>query len=722
MLLVVGTASQPALAWGPVTFGSPVLAWGILACLIPVLVHLALRQRPRRQVFPAMRFLVQSQRSSTRAHRLKHLLLLLCRMMLILLLVGLLMKARCAPGGGDTALGALGGTAEPVSAVICLDDSASMGYRFQGRSRLRRAKDWAKNLLEDVARFPAGSQIAMVAGSSSPAQGAWIRSLTEARKRIDAVRVADHDRSVAMLLRKAYPLLSTARYARREIYLLSDLTEHGWRDSPPPVPRELTALYVLDVGQQENRNVALGWPQVPEHRLPAGRPATMTVRVRTGDEPADPLLEVLIDGEPRDRRSVGHLAASSEVEFALDLPPMTPGSHAVTVNLEPADALACDNRRFASVSVGELPRVLVVGGDGDRQVAALVAAMLAPSAQPESRHRFALERLPASRLTPADNLQRVLGVILADPDAVETGIWRALTGYLEAGGVLLIIPGPNTTLETYRQADLALPALIEAIEECPEPITLAAADLAHPFLKPFAEAAIDSINERRVFKRLALGPPAADARTIAPFSDRRAALVERRAGKGRVILFAFSPARDWSQFGTQAAPMIVLLHTILTAVSPPAGDIASFTAGQAAVRRIPDLGPEGVLLRDAPGAPPRPLPIEDGLVRLPTDRAGGYQLLTGEAEKPALLYCTVNVAEAESDSSRITSAAIEGIFPAHLLAVADDAATLARIQGRTRRGTHLVVFLGLALLALLFIESLFANRFYGFQCRSSAGT
>ncbi|UCD28569.1 MAG: BatA domain-containing protein, partial [Planctomycetota bacterium] len=74
-----------AVSWGSMTFGAPMLAWGALACAIPVIIHLVLRQRPRRQVFPAIRFLMASNQASTRTHWIKHLLLMMCRMMLILL-------------------------------------------------------------------------------------------------------------------------------------------------------------------------------------------------------------------------------------------------------------------------------------------------------------------------------------------------------------------------------------------------------------------------------------------------------------------------------------------------------------------------------------------------------------------------------------------------------------------------------------------------------------
>ena len=51
--------------------------------LAPVIIHLMMRAKPRRIVFPAMRFLLLNERRTQRSWRLRHLLLLK-------LLVGLL--------------------------------------------------------------------------------------------------------------------------------------------------------------------------------------------------------------------------------------------------------------------------------------------------------------------------------------------------------------------------------------------------------------------------------------------------------------------------------------------------------------------------------------------------------------------------------------------------------------------------------------------------------
>src|SRR5258708_6019808 len=66
-------------------FEVPALLFGIFAAAVPVILHLTGRSKPIVHRFPAMRFILRSQRSSSRALRLKHILVLLLRMLAIIL-------------------------------------------------------------------------------------------------------------------------------------------------------------------------------------------------------------------------------------------------------------------------------------------------------------------------------------------------------------------------------------------------------------------------------------------------------------------------------------------------------------------------------------------------------------------------------------------------------------------------------------------------------------
>src|SRR5919198_116674 len=93
---------------------------GLVLAGVPILLHLIMRQKPKRLPFPAFRFLKQRHRINQRRLRLQHLLLLLLRVLVIASLC--LALARPRVFSHRLSLGA----GRPVSAVLVFDTSPSM--------------------------------------------------------------------------------------------------------------------------------------------------------------------------------------------------------------------------------------------------------------------------------------------------------------------------------------------------------------------------------------------------------------------------------------------------------------------------------------------------------------------------------------------------------------------------------------------------------------------
>ncbi|MBM4075146.1 MAG: hypothetical protein FJ267_05835, partial [Planctomycetes bacterium] len=66
---------------------NPALLMGLGLVAVPILLHLLMRVKPKRRVFPALRLLVQSRKQNSRRMQLRHLWLLILRCLVIGLLV-----------------------------------------------------------------------------------------------------------------------------------------------------------------------------------------------------------------------------------------------------------------------------------------------------------------------------------------------------------------------------------------------------------------------------------------------------------------------------------------------------------------------------------------------------------------------------------------------------------------------------------------------------------
>ncbi|MGB0647487.1 MAG: BatA domain-containing protein, partial [Bradymonadia bacterium] len=65
------------------TFAAPGLLFGLLGALIPLVLHLLFRRKPRIQVLPTLRFIRIANQKVLKRHRLRRRLLLLARMLLV---------------------------------------------------------------------------------------------------------------------------------------------------------------------------------------------------------------------------------------------------------------------------------------------------------------------------------------------------------------------------------------------------------------------------------------------------------------------------------------------------------------------------------------------------------------------------------------------------------------------------------------------------------------
>lgn len=86
--MVVACGGYPSLLnHSQMSILHPALLAGLGLALIPVLLHLLLRAKPKRLVFPALRLIRQNRRQNVRRMQLRHLWLLLLRILVIVLIV-----------------------------------------------------------------------------------------------------------------------------------------------------------------------------------------------------------------------------------------------------------------------------------------------------------------------------------------------------------------------------------------------------------------------------------------------------------------------------------------------------------------------------------------------------------------------------------------------------------------------------------------------------------
>ena len=313
------------------------LTLGGLFVAVPLVLHLAMRPKPKPQVFPALRFLKQRQATNQRKLRLRQAILLLLRCLIILLLalalarpsvssaslgswlvaaslaillaiIGVLLALSVAYRRGRMLTATLAGAAlllsvgiiysgvsiandrapllladqkASVAAALLVDTSPRMELRHRNQSRLERAQDVANWLL---GQFPKDSQVAIV--DRLPA--VFSVDLGAAESAVTALETNYQPSAWSQKIDRAIELLKTSDKPRKELYLLTDLTRATWDSldqASPPIAEKLSewpelTVHVIDLGVEAPANTAIADLELSQSTLTRGMNVRLRARLR----------------------------------------------------------------------------------------------------------------------------------------------------------------------------------------------------------------------------------------------------------------------------------------------------------------------------------------------------------------------------------------------------------------------------------------------------------
>src|SRR6476660_2326964 len=198
-----------------VFFLYPLFLLGLLAASLPVLIHLLNRRKLKRIRFPAVRFILLSQKRISRSYRLRHWILLALRTLAVVFLALLLANPIFQTGAG---LFAGGGP------VVLLDNSLSMTWSGDGNG-FKQAKDAARMLISALSD---DDRAAIVPTNLSGKELFRLKGQKDVLLReLDSIEIADGSVNLEAALGKAYELLNVPA-GQKEIRFITDMGLTGW--------------------------------------------------------------------------------------------------------------------------------------------------------------------------------------------------------------------------------------------------------------------------------------------------------------------------------------------------------------------------------------------------------------------------------------------------------------------------------------------------------------
>lgn len=189
-------------------FLQPLALLGLLAAAIPPLLHLMARRVPPTVLFPAVRYIAETERVHSRRLKLRNLILMLLRMSVIVFLV--LAAARPVVRLG------LGSSHPPTDIAVVLDNSLSSSAVIDGRLLLDGLVDHARAVLAAV--LP-DDRLWLVLADGVPRR----IGIPAAEILLDSLKPAPVRLDLGRSVRAAARAVCCGELPQQEIVLLSDL-------------------------------------------------------------------------------------------------------------------------------------------------------------------------------------------------------------------------------------------------------------------------------------------------------------------------------------------------------------------------------------------------------------------------------------------------------------------------------------------------------------------
>jgi hypothetical protein len=500
-------------------FLAPWFFGGLALLSIPVFVHLLRHHVAIPRPVSSLMFFERGIQSSTRHHRLKHLVLLALRCALVLLIVLAFANPFVRRVAADTNGRLL---------LIVLDNSFSMraGTRFADARQQAIAKLAAKLPSQQAQIISLGGQLQILTQPISDA--------AQLRSALESIQPGDGHASYGELGHAIRALAENVR-TPIDIHLYSDMQ----RSAMPTNFADLVlpANTTLDLHSVGTKSPAGNWtiesidapaelsdPKDPRHSR------VRAVLAGFGTQAASSLVSLVVNGKTIATRKV-ELPANGRatVEFApLDV---NYGFNRCEVRIENGDAFPADNATVFTVHRSDPQRVLFVHSSRDTRSPVYFGSALTAA----SKSSFILQSVSQEETTNLDPSHFAF-VVLSDSPALPPIFEHTLAQYVARGGSVFIATGTNAARRS------RIPVWDGSVTDTRDYARLSGAsnigevDFTHPALLD-AQPGRDNGGwaEARVFYAAVIDPHG--ARIAARLSDGTPLLLDKQVGLGHVLLF-----------------------------------------------------------------------------------------------------------------------------------------------------------------------------------------
>ncbi len=409
-------------------FVHPYFLFGLLAVSIPIIIHLFNFHRYRKVYFTNVRFIRNLKQETRKRSQLKHLILLMLRILTILSLV-MVFAQPYVPVNKQAA-----DMNRKNLVSIYIDNTFSMESVTGSITLL----DLARNKARELAGAYRTSDEFLLITNDFEGKHNRLLSREEFDEQLDEITFSPVHRNISEIFSHASDVRFRTEERNYLIYLLTDLQKNMF-DWPEIAPDSGMSVYLVPLQAEQPANVYIDtcWFENPVQNVLSQTVLKARVSNFSGTDLERVPVRLSVNGSQKGLANID-IPAYRTVELAIPFINYEAGIHSGVLSLEDSP-VTYDDQFYFSYQVSEFIPVLSVYQDKEN---AFLRAVFGRDST------FIFDQFFAGSLdyTSFSNYRLI---ILDGLEEISSGLSQELKRFVEDGGSLAIFPGQKTDKESY---------------------------------------------------------------------------------------------------------------------------------------------------------------------------------------------------------------------------------------------------------------------------------
>lgn len=513
-------------------FLKPGFLYALAALAIPIIVHLFNFRRFKRIEFTNVRFLKEVKQQTQNHDRLKHILVLIARLLAITFLVLAFAQPYIPQGGQEAKKG-------KQALSVFVDNSFSM----EGEGSSGVLLEIAKNRAIDIAQSFSNTDRFQILTQDLEGKHQHLIGREEFKNWVTEIEPSSQSQSLKNIYQRQQDLLKSAdKGARLQQFVISDFQKSRFDIENIPTDTSSTlSLVLLERNSPANLYIDSVWFESPIRKLGGADKIKVRIANQGPDDVENIPLRLQINGQ---QSAIGSFAvnAFSETDTVLNFVNEKAGIQRAVVSIEDYP-VTYDDTYYLAYSVYEEIDILAVeeSAGKDDYLAKVFRGDSTMNYQTSSVTGISYSELPEKDL-----------IVLYEVESIPSGLSSELVSFTENGGSVWIIPAKEINRDSYNNflSRIQGGAIISTIES---ESMVRSLNSEHPVYRGVFEKIPDNLDLPKAKRYYKISNPVRSTDdALMRFGSGDAFLTEYRAGQGKVYLQAVPLRSNDNNFSRHA--------------------------------------------------------------------------------------------------------------------------------------------------------------------------